>query len=113
MFPLGLQVIVFGVLCFSNVVPRFTVETLDIPAAGHLKKLDVDNALSLEDWRASGLGPCAAMHFDRQVLGEYPNSEEVRACAAIAEDRPWSWLLFLLVSLWWWSSSSLSWQPSL
>ncbi|CAM9375137.1 unnamed protein product [Ectocarpus sp. 12 AP-2014] len=55
---------------------RFTVETLDIPAAGHLKKLDVDNALSLEDWRASGLGPCAAMHCDRQVLGEYPNSEE-------------------------------------
>ncbi|CAM9216898.1 unnamed protein product [Ectocarpus sp. 13 AM-2016] len=55
---------------------RFTVETLDIPAAGHLKNLDVDNALSLEDWRASGLGPCAAMHCDRQVLGEYPNSEE-------------------------------------
>ncbi|CBN77023.1 hypothetical protein Esi_0026_0048 [Ectocarpus siliculosus] len=55
---------------------RFTVETLDIPAAGHLKNFDVDNALSLEDWRASGLGPCAAMHFDRQVLGEYPNSEE-------------------------------------
>ncbi|CAM9781014.1 unnamed protein product, partial [Ectocarpus sp. 4 AP-2014] len=55
---------------------RFTVETLDIPATGHLKNLDVDNALSLDDWRASGLGPCAAMHFDRQVLGEYPNSEE-------------------------------------
>lgn len=65
---------------FPTWFPRFTVETLDIPAAGHLKTLDVDNALSLEDWRASGLGPCAAMHFDRQVLGEYPNSEEVRAC---------------------------------
>ncbi len=60
---------------------RFTVETLDIPAAGQLKKLDVDNGLALEDWRASGLGPCAAMYCERQVLGEFPHSEEVRVCA--------------------------------
>lgn len=57
---------------------RFTVENLDMPATGQLKALDVDNGLALEDWRASGLGPCAAMFFERQVLGEYPHSEEVR-----------------------------------
>lgn len=50
-----------------------------MPATGQLKTLDVDNGLAMEDWRASGLGPCAAMYFERQVLGEYPHSEEVRA----------------------------------
>lgn len=56
---------------------RFTMETLDMPATGQLKSLDVDNGLALEDWRASGLGPCVATHFDRQVVGEYPHSDEV------------------------------------
>ncbi|CAM9307157.1 unnamed protein product, partial [Hapterophycus canaliculatus] len=55
---------------------RFNMETLDMPATGQLKSLDVDNGLALEDWRASGLGPCVAIHFDRQVVGEYPHSEE-------------------------------------
>lgn len=49
-----------------------------MPETGQLKALDVDNGLALEDWRASGLGPCVAMYFERQVLGEYPHSEEVR-----------------------------------
>lgn len=53
------------------------METLDMPDTGPLKMFDVDNAMALEDWRASGLGPCAAMLFERQVLGEFPHSEEV------------------------------------
>ncbi|CAM9569155.1 unnamed protein product [Pylaiella littoralis] len=55
---------------------RFTMENLDMPASGLLKTLDVDSGLALEDWRASGLGPCAAVQFERQVLGEFPLSEE-------------------------------------
>lgn len=53
------------------------MENLDMPASGLLKTLDVDSGLALEDWRASGLGPCAAVQFERQVLGEFPLSEEV------------------------------------
>lgn len=58
------------------------METLDMPATGQLKSLDVDNGLALEDWRASGLGPCVAIYFDRQVVGEYPHSEEVSCLRA-------------------------------
>lgn len=53
------------------------METLNIPTRGPLVALDVDNGLALEDWRGSGLGQCVAMLFERQILGEYPNSEEV------------------------------------
>ena len=53
------------------------METLDMSAAGRLMKLDVDNGLALDDWRASGLGPCVAMLFERQVLGEHPHPEKV------------------------------------
>lgn len=53
------------------------METLDLPQTGPLRTLDVDNGLALEDWRASGLGPCAAMLFERQVFGEYPHADEV------------------------------------
>lgn len=53
------------------------MDTLDMPETGPLKMFDVDNAMALEDWRASGLGPCAAMLFERQILGEFPHAEEV------------------------------------
>lgn len=53
------------------------METLDLAEGAPVRMLDVDNALALEDWRASGLGPCATILFERQVLGEYPNTEEV------------------------------------
>ncbi|CAM9929895.1 unnamed protein product, partial [Discosporangium mesarthrocarpum] len=62
---------------------RFVMETIKFLETASVKALDVDNALALEDWRASSIGPCVSVLVTSQILGEFSNSEqaltEVRA----------------------------------
>ncbi|CAN0008155.1 unnamed protein product, partial [Choristocarpus tenellus] len=55
---------------------RFANETLNFPENSSIKALDVDNGVAMEDWRSSRLGPCVALVIERQVLGEFPNTEK-------------------------------------